>query len=154
MRMLDFTPLFRSTVGFDHLARTLDTVSRLDEQAVAYPPYNIEKFDENSYRITMAIAGFSIDDVTITFQNRTLLVSGEVKKDSEKVEYLHRGIAGRPFERRFELADHIKVTDARMDNGLLYIDLVREIPEEMKPRSIPISSTLKSQKTLSSSKAA
>lgn len=140
MRSFDLSPLFRSTVGFDHLARMLDTAARIDEAAVSYPPYNIEKMGEDSYGITMAVAGFSEEDLEIVTQNHTLVVTGRAKKDDGSVQYLHRGIAGRSFERRFELADHIRVKDASLVNGLLHIDLVREVPEAMRPRTIKIES--------------
>lgn len=138
MRTFDLSPLFRSTVGFDHLARMLDTASRVDEQTFTYPPYNIEKLGEDSYRISMAVAGFSEADLDVTTQDHTLLITGRAHKDDEGTHYLHRGIAGRSFERRFELADHIRVGGASLVNGLLHIDLVREVPEAMKPRNIQI----------------
>ncbi len=138
MRSFDLSPLFRSSIGFDHLARVLDAATRLDETALSYPPYNIEKLGEDNYRITMAVAGFSQDDLDITAQDHTLAVAGRARKDADGVQYLHRGIAGRSFERRFELADHIKVTGAALVNGLLHIELVREVPEAMRPRSIKI----------------
>ncbi|HXP95650.1 MAG TPA: Hsp20 family protein [Telmatospirillum sp.] len=138
MRTFDLSPLFRSTVGFDHLARMLDATSRVDEQTFAYPPYNIEKLSEDSYRITMAVAGFAESDLDITTQNHTLLISGHASKDETPAQYLHRGIAGRSFERRFELADYIRPVGASLVNGLLHVDLAREVPEALKPRSIPI----------------
>jgi molecular chaperone IbpA len=138
MRTFDLSPLFRSTVGFDHLARMLDATSHVDEQTYAYPPYNIEKLGEESYRITMAVAGFAESDIEITTQNHTLLISGHAQKDETPTQYLHRGIAGRSFERRFELADYIHPTGASLVNGLLHVDLTREVPEALKPRSIPI----------------
>jgi molecular chaperone IbpA len=138
MRTFDFTPLFRSSVGFDRLQHLLDTATRVDETAFSYPPYNIEALDEDTYRIAMAIAGFSEDDLDITVKENTLVVSGKALSDEDKTQYLHRGIAGRSFERRFDLADHIKVTDASLTNGLLHIDLVREVPEEKRPRKIAI----------------
>src|SRR5271154_6967181 len=109
MRTLDLTPLFRSTVGFEHLSRLLDSASRVDGQAVAYPPYNIEKQSEDAYRVTMAVAGFSESDIDITVVGQTLTVVGNAAKEEATPSYLHRGIAGRSFERRFQLADHIKV---------------------------------------------
>jgi molecular chaperone IbpA len=138
MRSFDLSPLFRSTVGFDRFASLLDTASRLDEQTVSYPPYNIEKTGNDTYRITMAVAGFSADDINLTAQANSLVVTGKAARDEKTGQYLHRGIAGRAFERRFELADHIKVTGASLENGLLHIDLVREVPEAMKPRTIQI----------------
>ena len=139
MRNFDLSPLFRSTVGFDHLARKLDAASRVDEQTLSYPPYNIEKLDDDHYLITMAVAGFSEADIEITSQGRALLIAGRAQKDDAKTQYLHRGIAGRSFERRIELADTIRVAGANLINGLLHVQLVREVPEAMKPRSIPIS---------------
>lgn len=140
MRTIDFSPLFRSTVGFDRMQRALDAALRVDESALSYPPYNIETCGENAYRIVMAVAGFSEDDLEVTAKENTLLVSGKQRENEEGVSYLHRGIAGRSFERRFQLAEHIEVKNARLVNGLLEIDLVREVPEEMKPRSIRIES--------------
>ncbi|MGE5502780.1 MAG: Hsp20 family protein [Actinomycetota bacterium] len=138
MRTFDLTPLFRSTVGFDNLSRMLDAATRMDEQALSYPPYNIEKLGEDHYRITMAVAGFSEADLDITAQDHTLVITGKARKDDGTVQYLHRGIAGRSFERRFELADYIRVDAAALVNGLLHVDLVREVPEAMKPRTIRI----------------
>ncbi len=138
MRGFDLSPLFRSTVGFDRLAQLMEAANRLDDQAASYPPYNIEKLGEDSYRITMAVAGFRAEDVTIVAQANSLTISGKPQGDGEKPVYLHRGIAGRAFERRFDLADHIKVAGASLENGLLHVELVREIPEAMKPRVIPI----------------
>jgi molecular chaperone IbpA len=137
MTTLDFSPLFRSTVGFDRLSRLMDTALRNDE-AGGYPPYNIEALGENAYRVTLAVAGFSPEDLTITSQENTLVVSGQQKNADESTQYLHRGIAGRAFERRFQLADYIKVTGAQLVNGLLNIELAREVPEAMKPRTIKI----------------
>ena len=138
MRTFDLSPLFRSTVGFDNLNHLLETASRLDETALSYPPYNIEKQSDDHYRIVMAVAGFEDGDLELTAKGQTLLITGKVRKEEAKVEYLHRGIAGRSFERRFELADHIRVDHASLANGLLHVDLVREIPETLKPRSIKI----------------
>jgi len=138
MRTFDLSPLFRSTVGFDHLARVLDAATRADEQALSYPPYNIEKTGEDAYRITMAVAGFGEEDLDITAQDRVVVITGRMRREDNGVQYLHRGIAGRPFERRFELADHIKVTGASLVNGLLHVELVREVPEAMRPRTIQI----------------
>ncbi|PKU26369.1 Hsp20 family protein [Telmatospirillum siberiense] len=142
MRTFDFTPLFRSTVGFDHLAQMLDASSRVDEQAFAYPPYNIEKLGDDRYRITMAVAGFAESDLQITTQDHTLLISGTAQKEESAPQYLHHGIAGRSFERRFELADHIRPASASLVNGLLHVDLLREVPEALKPRSIPIAAAV------------
>jgi molecular chaperone IbpA len=132
----DFSPLFRSSVGFDRIFDLLENATRV--QAIDnWPPYNIEKADEDQYRITMAVAGFSPDELNLTSQPNWLVVSGQ-KQGEESTQYLHRGIATRSFERRFELADHVKVKDARLDNGLLTIELVREVPEEMRPRRIEV----------------
>ncbi len=138
MHSFDLTPLFRSTVGFDRMARLLDSATRLDEQAVSYPPYNIEKLGEDDYRISMAVAGFGEDALDVTVRDGTLIVSGKAEKRDGEQKFLHRGIARRAFERRFDLADHIQITGARLENGLLHIDLVREVPEAMKPRQIAI----------------
>ncbi|MEN3792893.1 Hsp20 family protein [Fulvimarina sp. MAC3] len=140
MRHVDFGPLYRSTVGFDRLFSMLDNVSQ-PESGQTYPPYNIERTGENDYRITMAVAGFAEDELFIESRENTLLVKGE-KAESEgdnQVEYLHRGIAGRAFERRFQLADHVEVRGASLKNGLLHVELERVIPEQMKPRKIEIS---------------
>jgi molecular chaperone IbpA len=139
MRTYDLTPLFRSTVGFDHLARILDAASRLDDQVASYPPYNIEKLNDENYRITMAVAGLSQSDLEVVAKDHTLTITGRGRKDETSPQFLHRGIAGRTFERRFELAEHIRVASANLANGLLHINLVREIPEAMKPRTIAIS---------------
>jgi molecular chaperone IbpA len=138
MRTHDFAPLFRSTVGFDRLAGLLDTVTRLDDAALSYPPYNIEKLGDDSYRITMAVAGFSLNELDIVTQDNALLVSGKAQEDDKSRSFLHHGIARRAFERRFQLADHIRVTGASLNNGLLNIELVREVPEVLKPRKIEI----------------
>ena len=140
MRAFDFdlSPLFRSTVGFDRLPRLMDAAMRVDEGALSYPPYNIEQLGEDRYRITMAVAGFRDSDLTITVEDDRLLIAGKIARDEEQRTYLHRGIAGRAFERRFTLADHIRVAGATMANGMLNVDLVREVPEEMKPRTIKI----------------
>ncbi|MDE2337393.1 MAG: Hsp20 family protein [Alphaproteobacteria bacterium] len=137
----DFSPLFRSTVGFDRLSRLLEA-GTLGDSGAGYPPYNILKLDEDNYGITMAVAGFAEDDLEITTRENQLIVSGKASGSAvpEGAVYLHRGIAERAFERRFQLADHIRVTAAAMENGLLTISLVREIPEQMKPRKIEISS--------------
>ena len=138
MDRFDFSPLFRSTIGFDRLARLVDAATRVDGTAVSYPPYNIEKTGEDSYRLTMAVAGFAQDELDITVHENTLIVTGKAKQEDENGSFLHRGIARRAFERRFSLADHLKVTGASLDNGLLHVDLVREVPEAMKPRQIKI----------------
>ncbi len=154
MRSFDLTPLFRSSVGYDRLSRLMDSALRLDDAQLAYPPYNIEQGGEDSYRIIMAVAGFTDAELTITAQENQLVVSGKPAKDEAPKTYLHRGIAGRAFERRFELADHIRVTGAELVNGLLHIDLKREVPEAMKPRTINIASGAKSQPQVIENKAA
>ena len=148
MRTLDFSPLFRSTVGFDRIQNMLDAASRIDEANSAYPPYNIEVRGEDAYRITMAVAGFGNDDLEITENQGTLTVSGNTAKEAANTVYLHRGIAGRSFTRRFQLADYVRVSNAALVNGLLHIDLVRELPEAMKPRSIAIGTESAGKTTL------
>jgi len=142
MTTFDFSPLFRTSVGYDRLANLLNATHRV-EQGNGFPPYNIQKAGEDRYRITMAVAGFSDADLNITSENSKLVVTGERPEEPEDEEhgFLYRGIATRSFERRFNLADHVKVVGARLDNGLLHIDLEREIPEEMKPRKIEIQSS-------------
>lgn len=140
MRTFDLTPLLRSSIGFENLSRLVDYAARGDESG-GYPPYNIEKTGENAYRIAMAVAGFSQDELDLTVQENTLTVTGQAGDADSKGngrEFLYRGIAKRAFERRFQLADVIKVTGASYENGLLNIDLVREIPEEKKPRKVAI----------------
>ncbi|WP_417452970.1 Hsp20 family protein [Kiloniella sp.] len=140
MHHRDLTPLLRATVGFDRMMNMLDASTRPDTATSSYPPYNIEKIAEHDYRITMAIAGFAQDELEITIKENSLHVSGKKERDKdEEVTYLHRGIANRSFEKSFDLADHIKVTGANLENGLLVIELAREIPESKKPRTIPIS---------------
>lgn len=140
MNTIDLSPLFRSTIGFDRLSRLLD--SAVSGEAPSYPPYNIEKLGDNEYRLVFAVAGFGEDDLTVTVKEGTLFVEGKVSEKDEDVRFLHRGIAGRAFERRFELADHMQVEGGRLENGLLIIDLKREIPEALKPRQIPISGSV------------
>ena len=137
MTRFDLSPLFRSTIGFDHLDRLFDAALERSDGG-GYPPYNIEKTGEDAYRITMAVAGFGEDDISIVAQENTLSVSGKAKAAEDKSEFLYRGIAGRAFERRFQLADHVKVTGAKLAHGLLTIELKREIPEEKKARAIQI----------------
>jgi molecular chaperone IbpA len=139
MRHVDFSPYYRSTVGFDRLFSLLDTLAQPDN-GQAYPPYNIEKTGETSYRITMAVAGFGQEDINIEVHRHTLSVKAEKAEEApvEGVEFLHRGIAARAFERRFQLADHVEIQGAALKNGLLHIDLKREVPEELKPRKIAI----------------
>jgi len=140
MRSYDLSPLYRSTVGFDRLFSMLDTLGNVENGAPTYPPYNIERLGENEYRITMAVAGFGEGDLDIEARENVLTVKGEKSEDAKKDgrEFLYRGIAARTFERRFQLADHVHVKGATLENGLLHVDLVREIPEAMKPRKIAI----------------
>lgn len=138
MRAVDLTPLFRSTVGFDHLDKLFEAAFREATRDTSYPPYNIVKVGQDKYRIAMAVAGFGERDLDITAQEGVLTVRGEIREPEKDVEYLHRGIAQRAFEHRFQLADHVKVVGARLQNGLLEIELVREVPEAMKPRKIEI----------------
>jgi len=138
MRTFDFAPLYRSTIGFDHLTSLLDAVAQREQSQPSYPPYNIELLSKDQYRITMAVAGFVESEVQIQSERQTLTVKGKKAEDGKERNYLHQGIAGRNFERVFQLADHVKVTGATLENGLLNIDLVREIPEIMKPRQIAI----------------
>jgi len=140
MTRFDFSPLYRTTVGFDHLSSLLDTVARNDNAGTGYPPYNIELLDKDSYRITMAVAGFGEADLSIQVEGEDLTVRGRKPEDNQERKFLHQGIGARSFERRFRLADHVRVNDARLENGLLHIELLREIPEAMKPRTIPIGS--------------
>jgi molecular chaperone IbpA len=135
----DLSPLFRSTVGFDRLLDMLDQVSRV-EPMTNWPPYNIEKAGDDQYRITMAVAGFSPDEIELVQQESTLFVNGQKHPEPEGVQVLHRGIATRAFKQSFNLADHVKVTGASLENGLLTIELKREVPEELKPRRIEIGS--------------
>jgi molecular chaperone IbpA len=139
MRTFDLTPLYRSTVGFDRLFSLLDQTTGF-ESAPSYPPYNIERTGENAYRITVAVAGFAEPELSIEVKENTLTIRGEkqTSKDEKNGEVLYQGIAARAFERRFQLADHVVVKGAALENGLLHVDLVREIPEAMKPRTIPI----------------
>lgn len=139
MRHVDFSPLYRSTVGFDRLFTMLDSLAQPDG-AQTYPPYNIERTGEDAYRISMAVAGFSEDEISIEAHRNVLTVKGERKEEGngEGSELLYRGIASRAFERRFQLADHVEVVGAALKNGLLFVDLKRNIPEELKPRKIAI----------------
>ncbi len=138
MRTIDLSPLHRFAIGFDRMQRQFDHLQRSDTTANTYPPYNIESIDENTYRVTLAVAGFTEQDLDVTIKENTLFVSGKLATPEQEQAFLHQGIAGRSFERRFELADHIKVLGASLENGLLNIDLSREVPEEMKPRTIEI----------------
>lgn len=139
MRTFDVSPLYRSTVGFDRLFKLLDGMATADTPGSSYPPYNIERTGENAYRISMAVAGFSDEEISIESRENALTVKGDKSEnDDDKSDVLYRGIAGRSFERRFQLADYVNVVGAKMENGLLHIDLVRELPEAMKPRKIEI----------------
>ena len=146
MNTLDFAPLFKTTVGFDRMARLMDSISK--ESIDSYPPYNIEVTDENHYRITMAVAGFSSEDIEIIAEGSQLFVNGNISGDlkTSNRTYLHRGIAERGFRRRFSLAEHVIVRAAGLENGLLHIDLLREIPEEKKSRRIEILDTAPDKK--------
>ncbi len=139
---VDFTPLYRSTIGFDRLANLLETVTQFDPTAPTYPPYNIEQVAENDYRITMAVAGFGDADLSVEVKEGVLTITGKRGPTEEpKGRFLFQGIAGRAFERRFQLADHVEVKGARLENGLLHVDLARVIPEEKKARRVSITST-------------
>ncbi|MGD9801893.1 MAG: Hsp20 family protein [Hyphomicrobiaceae bacterium] len=138
MRPFDFAPLYRSTVGFDRLAQLMDSVAGHDGETPAYPPYNIERTGDNEYRITMAVAGFTRDDIKIEVKEQTLTIKGEKKPVEKERQFLHRGIAERAFDRRFQLADHVEVSGADLSDGLLHVDLVRNVPERLKPRTISI----------------
>jgi len=140
MNALNLTPLFRTAIGFDRLARLMDNAATAD---VSYPPYNIEKTGEDSYRLTMAVAGFGPDDIEMTVKDNTLLVAGRAEQDAPKPELLYRGIAARAFERRFVLADHIVVEGAELVNGLLHVALKRVVPEALKPRRISLNGATK-----------
>ena len=154
MRSYDLSPLFRSSVGFDRWSNLFDTALRAGNNSVGYPPYNIEKLGDDSYRITVAVAGFGEDDIEITAQENLLVVAGKLGEPREDgVTYLYRGIATRAFERRFSLADYVEVTSAMLVNGVLTIDLAREMPEAMKPRHIAIA-TAPADKVIESKKAA
>ena len=138
MDTYDFSPLFRNSVGFDHVQRLLDNVVSYDQTTSnSYPPYNIETIAADSYRISMAVSGFSESDLEIVVTEDKLTIKGDVETQADR-NYLHRGIAGRSFERNFSLADYVKVVDAHMENGLLHVDLTREVPESKKPRKIEI----------------
>lgn len=137
MRTYDFSPLYRSAIGFDHLAQLFDNAQRADSQP-SYPPYNIELVADDKYRITMAVAGFSSHEIDIEAENDTLKIVGRKQKEDTAPTFLHRGIGARDFEQRFQLANHIKVIGAQLENGLLNITLEREVPEALKPRKIAI----------------
>ena len=137
MRTFDYSPFYRATVGFDRVFDLLDSVAS-QNGSNGYPPYNIEKAGDNAYRIVMAVAGFAEAELNVTQKENELLVTGQAANAQEEKQFLYRGIAGRNFERRFQLADHVKVVGAKLANGLLTIELQREIPEEKKPRAIPV----------------
>jgi molecular chaperone IbpA len=145
MRAFDFAPLYRSTVGFDRMFSMLDQFEGVEDSGSNYPPYNIERTGENAYRISVAVAGFTDADLSIDTNENRLAIRGEKQaNDGEKTrDVLYQGIAARTFERSFQLADHVEVKGASLENGLLHVDLVRELPEAMKPRSIPIVSSSK-----------
>ena len=155
MRTFDFTPLLRSSVGFENLNRLVEFAAR-GETAETFPPYNIEKAGEDAYRISLAVAGFSREELDITAQDNNLIVTGKAapEAEGEKREFLHRGIAKRAFERRFQLADTIRVTGASFENGLLNIELVREVPEHKKPRKVEIGQPLGRQTVIEGEKLA
>lgn len=148
VRQFDFAPLYRSTVGFDHLLTLLDSFAGVPNESSPFPPYNIERLGENSYRISMAVAGFSPDDIKIEVEESLLKVRGEKADDSKDREFLHRGIAARSFERRFQLADYVEVKGADIKDGMLNLDLVREVPEKMKPRTITVGQAKPAEKVI------
>jgi molecular chaperone IbpA len=137
MRHAEFAPFYRSAIGFDRLFQMLDQATGFDSEST-YPPYNIERTGENSYRITLAVAGFTPDELKVEVKEQTLSVSGEKAPETESKTYLHRGIASRAFERRYQLADYVDVTGAKFENGLLHVDLIRNLPERMRPKTIAI----------------
>ncbi|MDR3495550.1 MAG: Hsp20 family protein [Ancalomicrobiaceae bacterium] len=141
MMRYDLSPLYRSTVGFDRLFHLLDNLSGVETAQPTYPPYNIERTGENAYRITMAVAGFGEKDITLEARESTLVVKAEKTETQEGQDVLYRGIASRSFERRFQLADYVVVKGASLENGLLHVDLERQVPEALKPRQIPIATT-------------
>lgn len=143
MRTLDFAPLYRSTIGFDRMLSLLDQPGGVEGSAPSYPPYNIERTGENAYRISVAVAGFSETDLSIEAKENRLTIRGARQPKEKTSDVLYLGIAARAFERSFQLADHVAVEGASLDNGLLHVELVRELPEAMKPRTIPITSPSK-----------
>ncbi|MEO1109487.1 MAG: Hsp20 family protein [Pseudomonadota bacterium] len=153
MRTFDFAPLHRATIGFDQIADMMDRVLTNDVAQPSYPPYNIEKTDADTYRISVAVAGFSEDDLSVEVKENSLVVAGKKAAEDKERSYLHRGIATRAFERRFALADHVRVTGASHENGMLNIDLKREVPEALKPRRIEISSSKAIEKDVVDAKA-
>ncbi len=140
MRTLDLTPLYRATVGYDQIADLMDRALTNDVGQSSYPPYNIEKTADDAYRISIAVAGFSEDELSVEVKENALVVSAKKAKDETPRNYLHRGIATRAFDRSFQLADHVRVSGATHKDGMLHIDLIREVPEALKPRSIQINS--------------
>lgn len=153
MRNFDFAPLYRATVGFDQIADLMDRVLTTEGTQPSYPPYNIEKLDDDSYRISIAVAGFSEADLSVEVRENALIVSARKSDEDKQRSYLHRGIATRAFERRFHLADHVKVTGANHADGMLNIELAREVPEALKPRQIAISSSKQIEKDVVDAKA-
>ena len=141
MRTFDLAPLYRATVGFDRVADLMDRVLNADVAQPSYPPYNIEKTADDAYRISLAVAGFTEDELSVEVKEHSLVISASKGEDSETATFLHRGIATRAFERRFQLADHIRVTGATHEHGMLHIELVREVPEALKPRRIEIANS-------------
>lgn len=141
MRNVDFSPFFRTTVGFDRLFQLLDSLPNGNGEVSAYPPYDIERTGENAYRISMAVAGFKPDELKIEVKESLLTVTGEKAAEDKGKAYLHRGIAARSFERRFQLADYVEVKGAEVKDGMLHLDLVREVPEKLKPRTIAITTS-------------
>ncbi len=153
MRNFDLAPLYRATVGFDQIADMMDRVLTSDVAQPTYPPYNIEKLSDDGWRISIAVAGFAEADLSVELREGALIVSARKADDGEERTYLHRGIATRAFERRFQLADHVRVTGASHADGMLHIDLVREVPEALKPRRIAIESRKASDKDVVDAKA-
>lgn len=154
MRHFDLTPLYRSTIGFDRIGSVLDTLNAFEGETPSYPPYNIMRESENAYRISMAVAGFGEGDLDIEVKENTLSIRGEKRVEQENSTFLHRGIAARSFERRFQLADYVVVNGASLENGLLHVELVRELPEAMKPRTIEITTKTEEQPRILDSQAA
>ena len=142
MRTIDFSPLYRTAIGYDHVLNLLENATRGDAKNTGYPPYNIEVTEEDKYQITLAVAGFAEGDIEVTSEHNKLTISGKQQADESNRKFLHQGIASRDFERTFELAEHVRVVDADLKNGLLQINLVKEIPEAMKPRRIQIGSSV------------
>lgn len=141
MRAFDLSPLYRASVGFDQIADMMDRVVSKDAAQPSYPPYNIEKTDDDAYRISLAVAGFAEDELSVEVRENALIVSARKSQEDDERTWLHRGIANRAFERRFHLADHVRVLGASHENGMLHIELAREVPEALKPRHVEITST-------------